>query len=270
MKNMTIHKEGYTSIALCILFIFVLNAFIQFFFPEAIVVKWIIYILSFALFVIILQFFRNPHFEISRDENRVLCPADGKVVVIEEIVETEFLKDRRIQISVFMSPINVHVNRNPISGVVKYFKYHPGKYLVAWHPKSSTENERTTVVTENSAGIQILFRQIAGALARRIVWYVKEGDVVKQGDQFGFIKFGSRVDLFLPLGTKINVNIGDVVMGGRTILAELVTNANKGIPENAAHIKEVTQALSDEHGDPTLVIHHDVASKSKKATKKSS
>ncbi|MDB5010620.1 MAG: phosphatidylserine decarboxylase family protein, partial [Mucilaginibacter sp.] len=194
---MTIHKEGYTSIALCILFIFVLNAFIQFYFPDAFVIKWIVYIFSVLLFVIILQFFRSPGLTISSDETQVLCPADGKVVVIEETEETEFLKDKRIQISVFMSPVNVHVNRNPISGVVKYFKYHPGKYLVAWHPKSSTENERTTVVTENSAGVQILFRQIAGALARRIVWYVKEGDVVEQGQQFGFIKFGSRVDLFL-------------------------------------------------------------------------
>jgi phosphatidylserine decarboxylase len=151
----------------------------------------------------------------------VLCPADGKVVVIEETEEPEFLKDKRIQVSVFMSPVNVHVNRNPISGVVKYFKYHPGKYLVAWHPKSSTENERTTVVTENKVGQQVLFRQIAGALARRIVWYVKEGDKVEQGEQFGFIKFGSRVDVFLPLGSKINVEIGEVVKGGTTILAEL-------------------------------------------------
>ena len=151
----------------------------------------------------------------------MLCPADGKVVVIEETTETEYLKDKRIQISVFMSPINVHINRNPISGVVKYFKYHPGKYLVAWHPKSSTENERTTVVTENSAGTPVLFRQIAGALARRIVWYVKEGDTVTQGDQFGFIKFGSRVDIFLPLGTNVKVAIGEVVKGGKTILAEL-------------------------------------------------
>ncbi|MEO8886950.1 MAG: phosphatidylserine decarboxylase family protein [Mucilaginibacter sp.] len=218
---MTIHKEGYTSIALCILFIFVLNAFIQFYFPAAIFVKWLVYIFSFALFIIILQFFRNPYIEIDKDETLVLCPADGKVVVIEEADEPEFLKDRRIQVSVFMSPINVHINRNPISGVVKYFKYHPGKYLVAWHPKSSTENERTTVVTENSNGVQVLFRQIAGALARRIVWYVKEGDVVEQGAEFGFIKFGSRVDLFLPLGTKVNVEIGQVVKGGKTVLAEL-------------------------------------------------
>jgi len=218
---MTIHKEGYTSIALCVLFIFVLNALIQFYYPQAHTLKWFIYIFSALLFLIILQFFRHPHFKISTDEKNVLCPADGKVVVIEETEETEYLKDRRIQLSVFMSPINVHVNRNPITGVVKYFKYHPGKYLVAWHPKSSTENERTTVVTENSAGVQVLFRQIAGAMARRIVWYVKEGDHVQQGEQFGFIKFGSRVDVFLPLGSKINVNLGDVVKGGRTVLAEL-------------------------------------------------
>ncbi|RYZ94753.1 MAG: phosphatidylserine decarboxylase family protein, partial [Sphingobacteriaceae bacterium] len=182
---MTIHKEGYTSLALCILFIFVLNALINFYFPDANALKWIIYILSFLLFVIILQFFRSPAITIATDETQVLCPADGKVVVIEETEETEFLKDRRIQVSVFMSPINVHINRNPIAGVVKYFKYHPGKYLVAWHPKSSTENERTTVVIENSAGVPVLFRQIAGALARRIVWYVKEGDRVEQGQQFG-------------------------------------------------------------------------------------
>lgn len=258
---MTIHKEGYTSIALCVLFIFVLNALIQFYFPEAHVVKWIIYILSFALFVIILQFFRSPKLHISTDETQVLCPADGKVVVIEEADETEYLKDRRIQISVFMSPVNVHVNRNPISGVVKYFKYHPGKYLVAWHPKSSTENERTTVVTENSEGTQVLFRQIAGALARRIVWYVKEGDVVEQGQQFGFIKFGSRVDLFLPLGTKINVELNQVVKGGRTVLAELasaepVETKTEEVVETAEPVIE--KPLSDLHGEPTLIIEHEV------------
>jgi phosphatidylserine decarboxylase len=219
---MTIHKEGYTSIALCVLLIFVSNALIQFYYPSAHVLKWIVYILSGALFLIILQFFRSPRFHIDVNERNVLCPADGKVVVIEEADETEYLKDRRIQISVFMSPINVHVNRNPISGVVSYFKYHKGKYLVAWHPKSSTENERTTIVIENSNGVSVLFRQIAGAMARRIVWYVKEGDKVDQGQQFGFIKFGSRVDVFLPLGTKINVGIGEVVKGGRTVLAELI------------------------------------------------
>src|ERR1700743_2442927 len=218
---MTIHKEGYTSIALTILFIAILNAVIHFYWPENAPLRWFAYILSLLLFVIILQFFRSPKRKITADETHVLCPADGKVVVIEETEETEYFKDKRIQLSVFMSPINVHVNRNPITGVVKYFKYHPGKYLVAWHPKSSTENERTTVVTENSAGIAVLFRQIAGAMARRIVWYVKEGDVVEQGQQFGFIKFGSRVDVFLPLGTKINVELGEVVKGGRTVLAEL-------------------------------------------------
>ncbi|MFB9841244.1 phosphatidylserine decarboxylase family protein [Mucilaginibacter ginsenosidivorans] len=219
---MTIHKEGYTSIALCVLLIFVSNALIQFYYPSAHTLKWIVYILSGVLFLIILQFFRSPRIRITADEKHVLCPADGKVVVIEETDEPEYLQDRRIQISVFMSPVNVHVNRNPIAGVVKYFKYHPGKYLVAWHPKSSTENERTTIVIENSKGVPVLFRQIAGALARRIVWYVKEGDKVDQGQQFGFIKFGSRVDVFLPLGTKINVEIGEVVKGGRTVLAELM------------------------------------------------
>ena len=222
---MTIHKEGYTSIALCILFIFVLNALIQFYYPQAHSLKWAIYLLSFLLFVIILQFFRSPSIKLSPDETLVLCPADGKVVVIEETVETEYLKDKRIQISVFMSPVNVHVNRNPISGIVKYFKYNPGKYLVAWHPKSSTENERTTIVTENSAGVAVLFRQIAGAMARRIVWYVNEGDKVEQGEQFGFIKFGSRVDVFLPLGSTVKVGIGQVVKGGRTVLAELPKKA---------------------------------------------
>ena len=218
---MTIHKEGYTSIAICILFIFILNALIQFYYPQAHTLKWIIYIASFLLFVIILQFFRSPRIKVATDENLVICPADGKVVVIEETTETEFLKDKRIQLSVFMSPVNVHVNRNPIAGVVKYFKYNPGKYLVAWHPKSSTENERTTIVIENSSGVAVLFRQIAGALARRIVWYVKEGDVVEQGQQFGFIKFGSRVDVFLPIGSVIKVDLGQVVKGGRTVLAEL-------------------------------------------------
>lgn len=219
---MKIHKEGYTSIALCILFIFVLNALIQFYYPEATVLRWFIYIFSALLFLIILQFFRSPVFGIAMHHEHVLCPADGKVVVIEETEETEYLKDRRIQVSIFMSPINVHVNRSPVAGKVKFFKYHPGKYLVAWHPKSSTENERTSVVVETAHKVQVLFRQIAGAMARRIVWYVKEGDEVAQGAEFGFIKFGSRVDVFLPLGTKINVAIGDKVYGGRTVLAELI------------------------------------------------
>ncbi|WP_207421828.1 phosphatidylserine decarboxylase family protein [Desertivirga brevis] len=217
---MTIHKEGYTSIALTVLFIFIINAFANYYFADVKWLLWLLYFLSFLLFIIVLQFFRHPSRKINPDDLHVLCPADGKVVVIEETVEQEYFKDKRIQVSIFMSPVNVHVNRNPVSGIVKFFKYHPGKYLVAWDPKSSTDNERTTTVVENPIGIPVLFRQIAGALARRIVWYVNEGDQVKQGDQFGFIKFGSRVDVFLPPGTKIKVNLGDIVKGGITVLAE--------------------------------------------------
>jgi phosphatidylserine decarboxylase len=218
---MTIHKEGYTSIALCILFVFALNAITQYLLPDTTWFIWTIYILSFALFIIILQFFRSPAITVIKNENHVICPADGKVVVIEETEETEFLKEKRIQVSVFMSPINVHINRNPISGIVKYYKYHPGKFLFAWNPKSSSENERTTLVIENESGVSVLFRQIAGALARRIVCYAKESEKVVQGEEFGFIKFGSRVDLFLPLGTDIKVGLGDTVKGGITVLAHL-------------------------------------------------
>ena len=218
---MTIHKEGYTSLAICVLFIFVTNWLVNYYIPNATWFVWLWYILSALLFITILQFFRSPKRTLSANERHIICPADGKVVVIEETEEAEFLKDKRIQLSVFMSPVNVHVNRNPLSGVVKYFKYHPGKYLVAWDPKSSTENERTTTVVEHKSGIQVLYRQIAGALARRIVWYVKEGDQVEQSQEFGFIKFGSRVDVFLPLGSKINVNLNEVVKGGVTVLATL-------------------------------------------------
>jgi phosphatidylserine decarboxylase len=150
----------------------------------------------------------------------VIAPADGKVVVIEETFEPEYFKDRRLQVSIFMSPLNVHVNRSPIDGVVKYMKYHPGKYLVAWHPKSSTDNERTTLVIENSK-MPVLVRQVAGALARRICYYVKEGQSIKQNEEFGFIRFGSRVDVYLPLGTEIDVKIGQNVQGGITTLAHL-------------------------------------------------
>lgn len=216
---MTIHKEGYTTIALTVLLIFIINAFTHYYAPDSKAVLWIVYILSFALFVIVLQFFRNPRRETNTSDHFVICPADGKVVVIEETVETEYFRDTRMQVSIFMSPVNVHVNRNPVSGIVQYFKYHPGKYLAAWNPKSSTDNERTTVVVENKMGIPVLFRQIAGALARRIVWYVKEGDEVIQGEQFGFIKFGSRVDIFLPVGTPVNVQLGEIVKGGITVLA---------------------------------------------------
>lgn len=216
---MTIHKEGYTSIALCILFIFVLNALVHYYAADNTLLTWAVYILSAFLFVTVLQFFRNPRLSVTENELHILSPADGKVVVIEETEETEYFNDRRLQISVFMSPVNVHSNRSPIAGIVKYFKYHPGKYLMAWNPKSSTLNERTTIVVEGS-GVEVLFRQIAGALARRIVWYVEEGKAVSQGQEFGFIKFGSRVDVFLPLGTKVNVKLGQKVKGGTTVLGE--------------------------------------------------
>ena len=218
---MTIHKEGYTTIALSLLFIFVLNAIIDYRFADIFWLRWAVYIASFALFIIVLQFFRNPSRKFATGSNLVICPADGKVVVIEETVEGEYFKDKRLQVSIFMSPVNVHINRNPISGIVKFFKYHPGKYLAAWNPKSSTENERTTVVVEHPNGTPVLFRQIAGALARRIVWYVKEGDTVEQSKEFGFIKFGSRVDIYLPVGTKVNLELNQVVKGGITVLAEL-------------------------------------------------
>ena len=218
---MTIHKEGYTTIALSLLFIFVLNAIIDYRFADVTWLRWAVYIASFALFIIVLQFFRNPSRPFVSGGNLIICPADGKVVVIEETQENEYFKDKRLQVSIFMSPVNVHINRNPISGVVKFFKYHPGKYLAAWNPKSSTENERTTVVVEHANGTPVLFRQIAGALARRIVWYVKEGDIVEQSKEFGFIKFGSRVDIFLPVGTKVNLELNQVVKGGITVLGEL-------------------------------------------------
>lgn len=217
---MKFHKEGYTSLAIVVLFVFVINALADYY-DASVYLKWFLYVLSGFLLITILQFFRSPIKRIAPDEQIVLCPADGKVVVIEETEETEYFRDRRIQVSIFMSPINVHVNRNPISGIVSYFKYHPGKFLVAWHPKSSTANERTTVVVKNQSNVEVLFRQIAGAMARRIVWYVKENDTVTQGAEFGFIKFGSRVDLFLPLGTEVSVNIGDKVVGGKTVIAKI-------------------------------------------------
>lgn len=216
---MKFHKEGYTTLAIAVLFIFIINAVADYYDAPQFV-KWFIYALSTFLFITVVQFFRSPKKVVIPQDGTILCPADGKVVVIEETEENEYFHDRRIQVSIFMSPINVHVNRNPISGLVTFFKYHPGKFLVAWHPKSSTDNERTTVVVKDKTGREVLFRQIAGALARRIVWYVKENDQVVQGNEFGFIKFGSRVDLFLPLGTEINVNIGDKVTGAKTVIGK--------------------------------------------------
>ena len=211
-----IHKEGYRIILTTIVILLGLNNAIAYFDIEWL--NTITLIASIIFFFLILQFFRNPIRKVTASENEVVAPADGKVVVIEEVEETEYFKDKRLQVSIFMSPINVHVNRYPINGKVQYAKYHPGKYLVAWHPKSSTENERTTVVVENDK-IAVLFRQIAGALARRIVMYSKENDIAIKGEDFGFIKFGSRVDLFFPIGTKIEVELNQVVKGNKTIIA---------------------------------------------------
>jgi len=217
----TIHKEGRTLLFVLLIVLFGLNWLIASFFPERELVQQIVMGASIVFYLIILQFFRSPVFNIVKNDKQILAPADGKVVVIEETDEPEYLKSRRRQISIFMSPVNVHVNRMPVGGTISYFKYHPGKYLVAWHPKSSTENERTTVVARMKDGTQVLFRQIAGALARRIKWYVKEGDLLDQGQEFGFIKFGSRVDVFLPMNSTIKVTVGQVTKGGRTVIAEL-------------------------------------------------
>lgn len=218
---MTIHKEGYKILTVLLLVLAIVNIACQHYFPSQSSLLNSVIIASVVIYLLILQFFRSPKRRVEINEKFIIAPADGKVVVIEEVVETEFFEDKRKQVSIFMSPINVHINRNPISGIVSYFKYHPGKYLVAWHPKSSTENERTTMVITTDNGTSILLRQIAGALAKRIVWYCKEGVKVKQGEEFGFIKFGSRVDLFLPLDAKINVQMGQKTKGGKTIIAEL-------------------------------------------------
>lgn len=218
---MTIHKEGRLLLFVLLIILFCLNWAILYYFPQSLWVQNSVILASVIFYLLILQFFRNPIFSISTDDKHVLAPADGKVVVIEDTDEVEYLKSRRKQISIFMSPVNVHVNRMPVGGVVRYFKYHPGKYLVAWHPKSSLENERTTVVVKTGAGIEILVRQIAGALARRIKCYVKVGQPFNQGQEFGFIKFGSRVDVFLPLDAKVVVKVGDITKAGRTIIAEL-------------------------------------------------
>jgi phosphatidylserine decarboxylase len=218
---MTIHKEGRTLLFVLLIAFFALNWAVMRYMPESLAIQNIVIAGSIIFYLIILQFFRNPLFDITTSDKQVLAPADGKVVVIEETEETEYLKSKRRQISIFMSPVNVHVNRMPVAGTISYYRYHAGKYLVAWHPKSSTENERTTVVAKMKNGTEVLFRQIAGALARRIKCYVKEGQPLTQGEEFGFIKFGSRVDVYLPLDAKITVNIGDVTKGGRTVIAEL-------------------------------------------------
>jgi phosphatidylserine decarboxylase len=218
---MKFHKEGWPSLLIVLLFSAILIGIARYFFPTFAIAHWFAYLVSAFLTITILQFFRNPTRQFTQGDNLVIAPADGKVVVIEETNEGEYFKDKRLQVSIFMSPVNVHINRYPIAGVVSFFKYHPGKFLVAYDPKSSTDNERTTVVVKHKNGTEILFRQIAGALARRIVWYCKQGDVASQCQEMGFIKFGSRVDLFFPVGTKLNVKIGDVVRGSQTVLAQI-------------------------------------------------
>lgn len=219
---MTLHKEGTGTISLTIIGLLAANAALKYFLPEQDILHTLLLIVSLFLFVIVVQFFRKPNRTTSINPKHIIAPADGKVVVIEEVVETEYFKGPRRQVSIFMSPLNVHINFNPISGIVTYVKYHAGKYLVAWHPKSSTENERTTIVVKHHNGTEVLFRQIAGAMARRICWYVNEGQSVEQGSEFGFIKFGSRIDIYLPLDAKILVNIDDKPFGGETVIAELM------------------------------------------------
>ena len=218
---MTIHKEGRTLLFWMLLLLSVGNFLLYYYLPEERVLFSLSFILSTIIFLLFLQFFRHPIFPIPQDKNLVFAPADGKVVVIEEAFESEYFKDKRKQVSIFMSPFNVHVNRAPIAGKVDYFCYHPGKYLVAWHPKSSTENERTSLVIRDERGTTLMVRQIAGALARRIKWYVSQGSALQQGEEFGFIKFGSRVDIFLPLDAEILCQMDQVTKGARTPIARL-------------------------------------------------
>ena len=219
---MTIHQEGYVPLLITAVGLIVLNLLVIQFLSWS--PPWIslTHLASILLFFMILQFFRSPKVNTPLDDHKVYAPANGKIVVIEETFEQEYFNQIRKQISIFMSPLDVHVNRSPVSGIIKNLKYHAGKYLVAWHPKSSTENEHTTLVVETSQGGDILIRQIAGAMARRIKCYVMEGDSVTQGQEFGFIKFGSRVDVFLPLDAQINVTIGDKTKAGKTVIAHLV------------------------------------------------
>ena len=217
---MKLHREGFKIIFITLLVLTLINFPLEMFFMG----EWYtdtVLVLSVIFFILIVQFFRDPHRETPVGDDLIIAPADGKVVVIEEVDEPEYLKTKCMQISIFMSPVNVHVNRYPTSGKVLYEKYHPGKYLVAWHPKSSTENERTTVVVEHPKG-QVLFRQIAGALAKRIVNYAKVGHVAKAGAEYGFIKFGSRIDIYLPLECEINVELNEKTVGGETVIARWV------------------------------------------------
>ncbi len=216
------HKEGSKIIFISLLISFGLIFLADAFFKDSVWLLKTVQIIVLIFLFLILQFFRNPTRVADNSDNHILAPVDGKVVVIEEVYEPEYFKDKRLMVSIFMSPINVHVTRYALNGVVKYSKYHPGKYLVAWHPKASEENERTTVVINNNVYGEVMYRQIAGALARRIVNYAKEGMRVVQGKDAGFIKFGSRVDLYLPLGTEVIVKIGDKAIGNKTVICKTV------------------------------------------------
>jgi phosphatidylserine decarboxylase len=220
---MNIHKEGYRTIAFCALIFGAINIIFFFFFSATMpLVSWIVFSVSLIMLLFIISFFRSPKRNITVAHHQVICPADGKVVVIEEMTDTEYFNDKRLQVSIFMSPANVHINRIPMSGKVKYSQYHKGKYLVAWSPKSSLENERHSVVIKSDTA-EILVKQIAGALAKRIVNYLKVGEMVSQGNEMGFIKFGSRVDVLLPVGTELNVKLNQQVKGGVTVLATIDT-----------------------------------------------
>ena len=216
---MTIHKEGYKTIAISTILFGVINVLSFYFISSSVpLLSWIIFVGTFGLLVFMISFFRIPKRILTIQDNAIIAPADGKVVVIEEVQADEYFTDRRMQVSIFMSPLNVHVNRNPVSGEVAYSQYHKGKYMVAWHPKSSAENERHSVVYRKD-GKEILVKQIAGAVAKRIINYLQPGQQVNQTDEMGFIKFGSRVDLLLPLDAKILVKIGDKPQGGVTVIA---------------------------------------------------
>lgn len=218
---MTIHKEGRSIVVIAFLLLLTINLVVYFFASKCVIVTLALGVPSFLFFLFIVRFFRKPSRPIIMDENTVYAPADGTVLVIEETEEPEYFKDKRIQVSIFMSVWNIHINWNPIKGIIKYYKYHPGKFLVARVPKSSTLNERTTVVIQDEKKREILVRQIAGIIARRIICYSKVGNTVEQNSEMGFIRFGSRVDVFLPLDAKINVKLGDKTKGTQSIVATL-------------------------------------------------
>jgi phosphatidylserine decarboxylase len=218
---MSIHKEGYKILAYGFITLLVLNLIVNIIWAEHDLFKWAFIICSLMLYIFLLFFFRWPARHLEPDHGLIYAPADGKVVVIEETLENEYFNDTRLQVSIFMSPFNVHSNRYPVSGKIKYVRYHPGNYMVAWHPKSSELNERSSIVIETKDGTEVLVRQIAGAVARRIVTYAKENQEVMQGDELGFIKFGSRVDVFLPVGTEIEVPILQQVKANKSIIAKI-------------------------------------------------